>query len=76
MMKQKFLKIFVICFSIFAIIDSGLYIFGDFECIRALLELIGDKSVISVILRWIIIIAAIAVSIFIRRYYESEQKSK
>lgn len=75
-MKQKFLKIFVICFSIFAIIDSGLYIFVNFECIRALLELIGDKSIISVILRWIVIIAAIAASIFIKNYYENEQNSK
>lgn len=56
---KKILKLLAICLCLFLIIDSGLYILFDFECIGALIKLLGVKSVISVILRWIIIVVAI-----------------
>ena len=58
-MKKKFFKVLAICLCLFSIIDSGLYILYDFECINVLLKLLGVKSVISVILRWIIIVVAV-----------------
>lgn len=57
---KKFLKILAICLCLFLIIDSGLYILFDFECIGTLFNLLGVKSVISVVLRWIIIVVAVA----------------
>lgn len=58
-MKKIFLKVLAICVWIFLVIDSGLYISFGFECISALLKLLGVKSVISVILRGIIITVAV-----------------
>lgn len=58
-MKQKILKLFAICLLLFLLIDSVLYIFFDFECINALFKLVDDRSVISVILRWVIIVVAV-----------------
>lgn len=55
-MKRKLLKALVICWILFLLIDSGLYIFGNFECIDALFKLLGDKP----ILRWIIIAVSVA----------------
>lgn len=66
--EKKFLKVSVICLFLFLTIDCGLYIFYDFECIDALLKLLGVNSVISVILRLIIIVVAIAIKIFIDKY--------
>lgn len=62
-MKKKFFKVLAICLCLFSIIDSGLYILYDFECINALLKLLGVKSVISVILRWIIIVVAVVFTV-------------
>lgn len=56
---EKILKALAVCLCLFLIIDSGLYILFDFECIGALIKLLGVKPVISVILRWIIIVVAI-----------------
>ncbi|MCT2879135.1 hypothetical protein EFR42_05555 [Lactobacillus delbrueckii] len=56
---KKIVKVLAICLCLFLIIDSGLYILFDFECIGALIKLLGVKPVISVILRWIIIVVAI-----------------
>lgn len=58
-MKKTFLKVLLICLIIFLIIDSGLYILFDFECIDALLKLLGVKSFISIILRGILIVMAV-----------------
>ncbi len=59
-MKKIFLKVLAICLYLFLIIDSGLYILYDFKGIDALLKLLGVKSVVSVILRWIIIVLTVA----------------
>lgn len=64
-MRRKFLKILAIWLSILMVIDSALYIFFDFECIDALLKLIGTKSVISIIFKWIIIGVALVACIFV-----------
>ena len=62
-MKKEFFKVLAICLCLFSIIDSGLYILYDFECINVLLKLLGVKSVISVILRWIIIVVAVVFTV-------------
>lgn len=59
---------------LFIVIDGGLYILFDFECIDALLKLLGIKSAISIILRLIIIVLAIALEIFMNRYGEDQRK--
>lgn len=75
-MKKKFLKVLVICLLIFIIIDNGLYILFDFEFIDTLFKQLGVKSVITMILRWIIIILAVAFEIFIGKYDEDKHKYK
>ncbi|MBN6048986.1 hypothetical protein JY231_03530 [Lactobacillus helveticus] len=72
--RKKSLKVLVTCLAIFGIIDGGLYILFDFECIDALLKLLGVKSVISITLRWIIGVLAIAANIFIGKYDEDQRK--
>ena len=54
------------------VIDSALYIFFDFECIDALLKLIGTKSLISIIFRWIIIGVALAACIFVIKFNKTD----
>lgn len=71
-MRRKFLKILAICLSILMVIDSALYIFFDFECIDALLKLIGTKSLISIIFRWIIIGVALAACIFVIKFNKTD----
>lgn len=56
---KKILKVLAICLCLFLIIDSGLYILFDFECIGALIKLLGEKNIISVLLRWIMFVVAI-----------------
>lgn len=75
-MKKNFLKVLAICLGLFLIIDSGLYIFCGFECIDALLKLLGVKSVISVILRWIILVVAIALILKYNTIFDYLFKSK
>lgn len=75
-MKKKFLKVLVICLLIFIIIDNGLYILFDFEFIDTLFKQLGVKSVITMILRWIITILAVAFEIFIGKYDEDKRKYK
>ncbi|GHW00683.1 hypothetical protein lacNasYZ03_03700 [Lactobacillus nasalidis] len=57
------MKILAICLCLFLIIDGGLYILYDFDSIGALLKLLGIKSAISVSLRWILIMAAVALRV-------------
>lgn len=70
-MIKKRVKVLV---YLFIVIDGGLYILFDFECIDALLKLLGVKSAISIILRWIIIVLAITLEIFINRFDEDQRK--
>ena len=67
-MKKNILKCLAICVALFMIINSFSYIAFNFDCVDALVKLLGFKEGIRELPMWLKIVVIIGACIIIRKF--------